>query len=325
MKRIFSIAIVTKNRKKELEKCLDSISGQSYKNYQIIIIDNDPKLSAKNTINNKKYKKIDISYYYHHGTVPKCRNFAMKIAKTEYLAFVDDDCILDKNWLKEGEKTINENINLSYVLGKTLLVNPQNIIAASQYATDNWWYKSNIEICNSVGKKIKNQKKKNLNSQILDTKNIILNLKLIKKHGLEFDEMCQKDIYDCADFEFNFQLARNELKGTFCQKMILYHKETDNFKRFKNRAYSRGYLAKYIDDKWQLNNQLVDLKAIKFRSWFIKSITDVIKNSSHYFKYIEGPFYKKILAVLVMELFERYYINGYTANKGQINKTSYKK
>ena len=196
-----------------------------------------------------------------------------------------------------------------YILGETLLTNSHNIIAASQYANDNYWQRHNIEVLNGIAKRNQRQKKIYLNYQILDTKNAIFNLELMKRYHLAFDEICQKDVYDCADFEFNFQLAHQGLKGDYCEKMLLYHKETDYFKRFKNRAYYRGYLAKYIND------QLVDLRSRRFSFWLFKSIKDILQNTKHYFKYIKGPIYKKMCTVLIMELFEHYYVAGYTNNK----------
>ncbi len=293
MKTEISIAIITKNRKKELENCLDSIVKQTLIP-KVIIIDNDEKLSAKHIINNKKYKQIKINYYYSKGSVPKCRNFAVRMAKNKYLGFVDDDCILDKKWTENGLKSIKKN-KTAYVLGKTLLLNPHNIFALAQYSRDDYW--------------------KNYNSQIFDTKNAILNLDVIKKSKLQFDEKCQKEFYDSADFDFDFALKKAGLKGYFCKRMTLLHKETTNFDRFKKRAYCRGYLAKYLDRKWKLNDKLVDLRNRYFYFWLLKAIKDSFKDFKRYSKHMESPLYKKILATFVIKLFERYYVTGYVSNQ----------
>jgi glycosyltransferase involved in cell wall biosynthesis len=294
MKTEISIAIITKNRKKELEKCLDSISLQTQKDYQIIIIDNDSNFSAKKTINKKKYAKLNFSYYYGQGTVPKCRNLAINLARTKYLGFVDDDCILNKDWLEKGKKEIIKN-DVAYVLGKTLLLNPQNIIALGQFARDDYW--------------------KDYNSKIFDTKNVIINLNLIKNIKLHFDENCQKDAFDSADFDFDFQLKKSKLKGIFCSEMMLFHKETSNFKRFKYRAYYRGYLARYLNKKWKLKDGLVDLRTKNFLFWFLKAVKDFKIDFVNYSEHMQASFYKRLLATFVIKLFERYYIIGYVSNQ----------
>lgn len=293
MKTEISIAIITKNRKKELADCLDSIAKQTLIP-SVIIIDNDENLSAKETISKKKYKQINISYHHSRGSVPACRNLAMKIAKTKYLGFVDDDCVLDKKWTENGLSAIKK-YKTAYVLGKTLLLNPNNIFALAQYARDDYW--------------------KNYNSQIFDTKNVILDLNIVKGSKLSFDEKCQKEAYDSADFDFDFALKKAMLKGKFCKNMILKHKETSSFNRFKRRAYYRGYLAKYLDRKWKLNDKLVDLRTQLFYFWLLKTIKNFLKELKNYSKHIDAPLYKKIAATFVIKLFERYYVSGYVANQ----------
>jgi glycosyltransferase involved in cell wall biosynthesis len=310
MKNKISIAIITKKREEDLEKCLDSICKQTQSNYEILLIDNDEKLSAKKVIKKNKYSKMKILYQYCKGTVPRCRNFAMEIAQTKYLCFVDDDCILKKNWLEEGQKKLVDK-EIAYVMGKTLLLNPQNIFALSQYVNDNFWRNYTIQVCNSVNTSVNAYK----NLQIFDTKNVIVNLSLMKKFNLKFDEHCQKDAFDNADFDFNFQLNQNNLKGIYCKKMLLSHRETNNFKRYVDRAYYRGYLAKYLNTKWNLSNQLADLRTNKFFPFLWKSIKETLEDPKKYSKYMTASFYKNILVTIVIKIFEFYYIRGYTANR----------
>lgn len=295
MKNEISIAIITKNRKKELINCLNSILHQTRKPKIIMIVDNDSNQSAKKTIAHKRYKTLKIAYYSLLGSVPRCRNFAIKQTKTKYLGFTDDDCILNENWVKNGIEAIDKN-NFDFGLGKTLLLNSKNIFALAQHSRDDYW--------------------KNQNSQIFDTKNVILNLLSIRKRKMQFDEKCQREIYDSADFDFDFALKKNNLKGVFCKNMIAHHQETNNLLRFLRRAYFRGYLAKYLDRKWRLQDQLVDLSTHNPIIWLLK----LIKNYRlDYFKYTKNmtgtSVFTKILAVLVIKIFELFYVAGYVANQ----------
>lgn len=293
MKTEISIAIVTKNRKKELENCLNSISEQTLIP-NVIIIDNDINLSAKVVVNKKKYQKINIDYHHSKGSVPKCRNLAIKIAKTRYLGFADDDCVLNKKWTENGLRTIKK-YKKTYVLGKTLLFNPEDLFALAQFLRDDYW--------------------KDYNSQIFDTKNVILDRFAINKHKLSFDEKCQKEAYDSADFDFDFLLKKTGLDGKFCKSMVLHHKETIDFKRFKRRAFYRGYLAKYLDKKWKLDDKLVNLKNKSFIFWILKTVKDFTSDLKKYNKNQKSSLCKKILATFVIKLFERYYVMGYVANR----------
>jgi len=287
-----SVAIITKDRKKELKRCLISLKQQNYHPSRIIVIDNDANKSAQVVVNNRLFNKLNIKY--HHlvnSSVPACRNKALKLVKTPYLAFVDDDCIANKNWLRQGLNKIKKE-KAHYVLGKTELFNPQNLFALAQHARDSYW--------------------KNYNHQLFDTKNVIVDANFFKKNNLYFDEKCQSDHYDSADFDFDFLVKKKKLKKAYCSNMIIFHKETNNFSRFKKRAYHRGKLAKYLNDKWELNDQLVDLKNRHLMFLILKTLKNFPADYNKYKKYMYSQsILKKIIATWLIKIFEGYYLQGY--------------
>lgn len=296
MSEKIALAIVTKNRTKELARCLNSINKLSLLPNELIVIDNDLNFSAKKVIKKGKYqKKMTINYLPCSGTVPHCRNLALNRSKSEYLAFIDDDCVLDSLWLNVALQAIKIE-KADYVLGKTLLLNPENVIALAQYAHDDYW--------------------KEYSGQIFDTKNVLINLSSIKKAKLKFDENCQKDHYDSADFDFNFQVKKRQLKAAYATKMELYHQETESFARFSQRAYARGYLAKYLNEKWQLANQLVDFRQKNLMIWLLKTIKNFSKDYQKFSPHMgQENFLKKITATLLIRIFDYYYTLGYVANR----------
>lgn len=101
---MISVIITTLNRHKKLKDCLVSIFKNSYKNFEIILIDqsnNDGtyKVVKKIKSNRIKYQKVNF--------VGKSKglNVALTKASGNILAFTDDDCLVDKNWLKEIYKS----------------------------------------------------------------------------------------------------------------------------------------------------------------------------------------------------------------------------
>jgi len=97
-----SFIIVNWNGSNTIIECLDSILGQTYKNNEIIFIDNhssDNSLElVKNNYNLDKLIALDKNFGY-----AEANNIGLKYAKGEYIALVNNDAILDKNWL---EKTV---------------------------------------------------------------------------------------------------------------------------------------------------------------------------------------------------------------------------
>ena len=196
-----TIAIITYRRPLKLKRCLDSIKNQKYLPKKILIIDS----------------------YVRKTNIPESRNIALTKCQTKYLAFVDDDCILDKNWTFFAHQAIVNNSALSFVVGRTYLMNKQNLIAKIQYKTYRDWFKC---------------------YHTLDTKNVILNLSSIKK--IRFDTAFK--IFE--DVDFDQQLKSRHLVGIYEPKMILYHPEVSNLFIAVKKNYLRGQYKSKITQKW---------------------------------------------------------------------------
>lgn len=91
-----SIIVPTKNSEKTLDSCLMSIKTQSYKNYQIIVVDNS---STDKTL--KIAKKYTKKVFIKGPERSAQRNFGAKKAKGDYVFFVDSDMKLTKHVLKQ--------------------------------------------------------------------------------------------------------------------------------------------------------------------------------------------------------------------------------
>lgn len=76
-----------------------------------IIVPHNPerKIVVLDSLKNLEHPKDEYEIIIKHGKNPsRLRNESIKQAKGRYLAFVDDDCIVDKNWLKNAEKYLRK-------------------------------------------------------------------------------------------------------------------------------------------------------------------------------------------------------------------------
>lgn len=93
MKKI-SVVIPVYNVEKYLERCLDSIVGQSYANLQIIVVDDGSTDSSKDIL--KKYNDSRILFLSKkNGGLSSARNFGLEYVEGEYVSFVDSDDWID--------------------------------------------------------------------------------------------------------------------------------------------------------------------------------------------------------------------------------------
>ncbi|MCW8966769.1 MAG: glycosyltransferase family 2 protein, partial [Candidatus Pacearchaeota archaeon] len=100
-----SIVIPVYNEEKYIGKCLESLNKQTYKNFEIIIIDDG---STDKTVEIIKKFDVHLIKGKHKGTAFS-RNLGAKSAKGEILIFIDADMTFDKDYLKNLIKPILED------------------------------------------------------------------------------------------------------------------------------------------------------------------------------------------------------------------------
>ena len=85
----YSVIVVNYNNEKYLNKCLDSIMNQTYKNFELIIVDDGSTDGSRDIINTyRKYGNVTI-YFKENTGISDARNFAIKKVKTKYFTFAN--------------------------------------------------------------------------------------------------------------------------------------------------------------------------------------------------------------------------------------------
>ena len=102
---LISVVIPTLNTRQEfLKEALNSIESQSYKPFEVIIVNNgDKELIIPETILNISQFKIVF-----RGGVAQARNFGASFANSDYVAFLDDDDLWGQDYLKNMKKQIDK-------------------------------------------------------------------------------------------------------------------------------------------------------------------------------------------------------------------------
>lgn len=101
----------------DLNRCLESIVNQTYKDYKVYIIDDGSNELTKEFLDNYiKDKNNFIVAHIDNQGVSNARNLGIDISNSKYITFVDADDTIEKNFLGEAYGLIEKN-NLDIIIG----------------------------------------------------------------------------------------------------------------------------------------------------------------------------------------------------------------
>lgn len=100
-----SVIVPVYNVGKYLEECLESLVNQTLENIEIICVNDGSTDNSLNVLNEyrKKDKRITVVNKA-NGGVSSARNIGLRIARGEYIAFVDADDIAEKRLCERAWK-----------------------------------------------------------------------------------------------------------------------------------------------------------------------------------------------------------------------------
>ncbi len=153
MKNKISVIIPVYNEEKYISECLSSLTAQTYKPLEIIIIDDgstDESISIiKYQISKLKLKIIKLYYQIHKGP-GLARNLGAKKAIGEILVFVDGDMKFDKNYLKKLVDPIIRNKAVATFTKEEYVANADNVWSRCWNINNNW--PTRLHIDPAIGK-----------------------------------------------------------------------------------------------------------------------------------------------------------------------------
>lgn len=106
----YSFIVPVYNTEKYLKKCLDSLVNQTYKNFEIIVVNDGSTDKSSNIISKyqKKYKNIIVIDKENEG-LSMARNRGVQKSSGKYIIFVDSDDYVSNKLLEEVDKKIDDS------------------------------------------------------------------------------------------------------------------------------------------------------------------------------------------------------------------------
>ncbi|MCF7795736.1 glycosyltransferase family 2 protein [Patescibacteria group bacterium] len=293
-KNKLSINLVTYNAEKYIKLCLNSIFKQNFVGFEIIIVDNASSDKTISIIENdflSKYQNIKLIKNSKNLGFANAHNIAINSSESEYILLLNQDIILEKNYIFYLIRFLDNNKNYSSCNGKLLKLKfdeKNNIIKTS--VIDSLGLKPNL------GYKFKNIAEGEIDSKKYDNdfdvwgvsgalpiyrRSSIYNVSKLKNNYYEiFDEsffMYKEDI------DLAFRLKNFDLKSKYISSSIAYHE-----RGLKNK---KGLLKKMRDKK---NNDF--LNYLSYRNHLLLLYKNLnLKNFIIHFPFIFYEELKKFL------------------------------
>lgn len=112
MKKI-SIIIPVYNVEKYLQKCLDSVEKQEYKNIEVIVVNDGSEDKSEEIVKKYQEKYYNIKYFKkENGGLSDARNFGVKYATGDYICFLDSDDYIDERLFSNLGKYLNSDYDM---------------------------------------------------------------------------------------------------------------------------------------------------------------------------------------------------------------------
>lgn len=139
---LISVIVPIYNVEKYLDKCVNSILNQTYKNLEIILVDdgspdNCPKMCDEYAKLDKRIKVI----HKENGGLSDARNYGIDLSNGEYLSFVDSDDYVAADYVETLYKTIKKDTSDLAICGHVVLYTNGKKI--NRYTNEN--YNANSE------------------------------------------------------------------------------------------------------------------------------------------------------------------------------------
>jgi teichuronic acid biosynthesis glycosyltransferase TuaG len=219
--KLVSVILTTYNRVDLISLTIDSILSQTYKNIELIIIDDGSSDGTFEKINRYNDKRVSCFLIKNSGGPAVPRNIGIKHSNGEYIAFCDDDDIWMSNKIDVQMNYIIKN-NIDFVSSNMIVFN-NNI--------DNILYIS------------KNKKIKSLFS-FLNKNEINTSTVLLKKTSIvSFNE--GEEFLNCGeDYSLWLKLYMNNYSFGFINDPLVYYRSSHG--NISNKAWYNSHIIKII-------------------------------------------------------------------------------
>jgi len=219
----FSVIIPVFNRPAELDELLDSLSRQTNRQFEVIIVEDGSNQKSDAIV--RKYKDcLPITYLEKTNSGPGLsRNAGAQKARYDYLIFFDSDCIIPNDYIHIVNDFLTRQYYDAYGGPDKALPTFTTVQKAINYGMTSFFTTGGIR-----GRK-KSMEKFHPRSFNLG----------VSKHA--FNTVGGfRDMRFGEDIDFSLRLIENGFTTTLIPEAYVYHKRRTNFRKFFKQVYNSG-------------------------------------------------------------------------------------
>jgi len=288
--KLVSIIVPVYNSEKYVDKCINSILNQTYKNIELILIDdgsidNSGHLCDVYANVDRRVKVIHMK----NSGVSSARNKGIEAARGKFIQFVDSDDYIEKNMVETLVHEINNNVDIVLCGYKRLTKDNNRIINAKN---------SNLYKQVSITKEMFLNQFDNFykNQYINYLWNKLYFSSIIKKNGIEFDNSIDWG----EDLMFNLEYLG------YCNNITIIDKLLYNYINYNNDSITSKFNSELYNNQQNM----------------YKKVREFLKSNNKYLGENKQVVERKFTDAIVMCLSNLFYKNSNYNKIEIINKIS---
>jgi glycosyltransferase involved in cell wall biosynthesis len=218
-----SFIIPVYNRPGETEELLRSLSRQTHRDFEVIIVEDGSTESSEAVV--EKYRELlDISYFYKDNSGPgPSRNFGCEKAKGEYMIFLDSDCVLPEEYFQVVRESLAQEYTDAYGGPDRAHKDFSNFQKAISFSMTSFFTTGGIRGGNE---------------------------KMEKFHPRSFNMGFSREVFEATggfssmrfgeDVDLSIRILEKGFRTQLIRDAFVYHKRRSNLRQFFKQVYNSG-------------------------------------------------------------------------------------